>query len=526
MSTQYISWPFKNLPIFPTFSQLPVPYLDGGMAITLDTYNVYIFDSNTQTWLAIGGTSVPLAMGPLDGQTHNANGAAIANNMLYMQSANASFPGVLLAADWTTFNNKQPAGNYITALTGDVTASGPGSVTATLVTVNSNVGSFGDASHSPSFTVNGKGLVTAASSNGILIAESQVTNLVSDLAGKQSVGNYITALTGDATASGPGSAALTLATVNGNVGSFGTASSVSSFTVNGKGLITAASNTSIQIAESQVTNLVSDLAGKQAGPLTGDVTTSGAAATLATVNGNVGTFGDATHVGQFTVNAKGLITAASNVVITGGGSSTTPTVQKFTSGSGTYTTPASVKWLRVRIAGGGGGGGASGAGSSGSNGNNSTFGSSLLTANGGSGGPVGANYGGAGGSFTVSAPGVDSGSFSGGDGGASGNVGPNTYWGGNGGANTFGGSGSGSSGNGNTGNAGKTNTGAGGGGGGVIGSAVTASGGGAGGYVEALISSPSATYSYGVGSGGGGGTGGSSNGGAGASGIIIVEEYY
>ena len=55
----------------------------------------------------------------------------------------------------------------------------------------------------------------------------------------------ITALTGDGTATGPGSAALTLATVNSNVGSFGGASSVPSFTVNGKGLITAASVTTV-----------------------------------------------------------------------------------------------------------------------------------------------------------------------------------------------------------------------------------------------------------------------------------------
>jgi hypothetical protein len=48
----------------------------------------------------------------------------------------------------------------ITALTGDVTATGPGSAAATLATVNSNVGSFTTAT----ITVNAKGLITAASS--------------------------------------------------------------------------------------------------------------------------------------------------------------------------------------------------------------------------------------------------------------------------------------------------------------------------------------------------------------------------
>ncbi len=56
----------------------------------------------------------------------------------------------------------------------------------------------------------------------------------------------ITQLTGDGTAGpGSGSQALTLATVNGNVGSFGNATTVGTFTVNGKGLITAAANVSI-----------------------------------------------------------------------------------------------------------------------------------------------------------------------------------------------------------------------------------------------------------------------------------------
>ena len=123
------------------------------------------------------------------------------------------------------------------------------------------------------------------------IAENQVTNLVIDLAGKQATGNYITALTGDATASGPGSVALTLATVNSNVGSFGTASSTPTITLNAKGQVTAASNTPIQIVESQVTSLVGDLAAKVPATrqvaghaLTGDV--SIAAADL--LNGVVG----------------------------------------------------------------------------------------------------------------------------------------------------------------------------------------------------------------------------------------------
>lgn len=64
------------------------------------------------------------------------------------------------------------------------------------------------------------------------------SSIQTQLNGKQATGNYITALTGDGTAAGPGSSALTLATVNSNVGSFTNAN----ITVNAKGLITAASN--------------------------------------------------------------------------------------------------------------------------------------------------------------------------------------------------------------------------------------------------------------------------------------------
>lgn len=148
----------------------------------------------------------------------------------------------------------------ITALHGDGVATGPGDVALTLATVNSNVGTFGTTSEVPVFTVNAKGLVTAVSEVFITIDQAHVTNLVTDLAakvpntrtisttapltgggdlsadrtfampaattsvngyltstdwntfnGKQASGSYITALTGDVTATGPGSVAATIA---------------------------------------------------------------------------------------------------------------------------------------------------------------------------------------------------------------------------------------------------------------------------------------------------------------------------
>ena len=113
--------------------------------------------------------------------------------------------------------------NSITALTGDVLATGPGSVNATLATVNSNIGTFGNATNSAQITVNAKGLITAVSNTPI-------------------TENGITALTGDVSATGPGSVTSTLATVNSNIGTFGNSTNSAQITVNGKGLITSCSN--------------------------------------------------------------------------------------------------------------------------------------------------------------------------------------------------------------------------------------------------------------------------------------------
>ncbi len=210
-----------------------------------------------------------------------------------------------------------------------------------------------------------------------------------------------------------------------------------------------------------------------------------------------------------------------------------PTVQRFTSGSGTYTTPANVKYIRVRMVGGGGGGAGGGTTSigSGGNGGSTTFGASL-TAGGGTGATGGGSGGGAGGTATVSV-GTSLVAVAGGSGqGTFRNVivGQTVLTGGHGGNSYFGGAGG--TGYLTAGLAAAVNSGSGGGGGAHAAAAAddySGPGGGAGAYIEVFVTpTASETFAYAVGASGTAGTAGVSGaaGGAGGSGIIIVEEYY
>jgi hypothetical protein len=219
-----------------------------------------------------------------------------------------------------------------------------------------------------------------------------------------------------------------------------------------------------------------------------------------------------------------IANASNTVTVTNTASApSTPTTQVFLTGSGTYTTPANVRWLEVTVIGGGAGGAGGASGGNGTAGGNSTF--STLTGNGAA---ANSSY------IASGTPGAASGgsifNLSGGSGG-SGSAANAAVWtatGGNGGSSILGGAGAGQANA--AGRAASQNTGSGGGGGGVT-TAVTdfgGNGGSAGGVAHGIITSPAATYSYSVGAGGTGGAAGANGyaAGAGARGIVIVKEFY
>lgn len=201
-------------------------------------------------------------------------------------------------------------GNVTGNLTGNVTGSlSGGSISATTGLFSGLITASGGVSGNLTGNVTGNvsgssGSTTGNAATATALASGQTISTSGDATGTSGSFN------GTAGATVP----LTLATVNGNVGSFTNAS----ITVDAKGRITAASTGSsggggtVTTTGTPASGNLSKFSGSTAitnADLTGDVTTSGGVATtLATVNGNVGTFTNA----SVTVNAKGLVTAASS----------------------------------------------------------------------------------------------------------------------------------------------------------------------------------------------------------------------
>ena len=207
----------------------------------------------------------------------------------------------------------------------------------------------------------------------------------------------------------------------------------------------------------------------------------------------------------------------------------TPSVTVYTTGSGTYTTPANATYIEVVCVGGGSGGGGSGTGSPGVGvaGGNTTFGP--ITAEGGPQTPSNAT-------FAYPTPAVASGGYlnvPGALGGGAGTLNTGAGTAGftpSGASSPYGGGGPGTSAGGIVAAGAATGYGAGGGAGGYGVNAGYNSGwgGNSGAFSEALIAAPAATYSYSVGAGGAGGAAGTSGatGAKGAGGLIIITAHF
>ena len=123
--------------------------------------------SADRTWTLATGVSSVSATTPL----FSTGGA---NPDISIQQSSSSLDGYLSSTDWLTFNSKQPAGNYITSLTGEATAAGPGAASVIL----SNAAVIGKLLTGLSITGS-----AISSSDSILTAFGKVQNQINGLIG-------------------------------------------------------------------------------------------------------------------------------------------------------------------------------------------------------------------------------------------------------------------------------------------------------------------------------------------------------
>jgi hypothetical protein len=314
--------------------------------------NVQAYDADLATYAGITpSANIQTLLGAADYAAMRTQlGLVIGTNVQAYDADLATWSGVTPGSGVATFLATPSSTNFAAAITGEtgtgavVLATSPTLVTpvlgvatatsfATTQQAHGNAGSTetfdranGDT-HTATLDANLTVTLTGWSSSGTL--SSMLLGLTQDGTGGRTVtwpGSVVAAPTVTSTASaitwinlwtvdgGSTVYATSTATASGGDGDFSsnTATSVDSefviFSGTGGKTGKRATGTGIARGASGVASF---------SEISGDATTSGSnALTLATVNSNVGTFGSATAASTITVNAKGLVTAASNTTIT------------------------------------------------------------------------------------------------------------------------------------------------------------------------------------------------------------------
>ena len=241
----------------------------------------------------------------------------------------------------------------VTAGTGLTGGGSSGSVTLNLASTAVTAGSYGNASTVPNYTVDAQGRLTAAANTAISILASQVSDFTANtraqvsatgnIAYNSSTGVFsltndgadITAVTAGTGLSGGGTSGavtLNLASTAVSAGTYGNASTATTFTVDAQGRLTAASQNAISILASQVSDLssntVTSLTGT-AGQIT--VSASAGAVTLSlpanvTISNNLVVTGDLTVQGNVTTVNTEQLNIEDNIITLNSGVTGTPTL--------------------------------------------------------------------------------------------------------------------------------------------------------------------------------------------------------
>jgi hypothetical protein len=193
--------------IYANQAALPLSAVDGTCAVTTDADTIWVYHLSGTAWIAVAaGVNTGDVTLAAVGSSPNTSGASLSGQVLTLQPADGTRPGLLSASAQTvggakTFSSapilsslsaslplqldgskvvvssaidlsgSQATGTLAAArfpaLTGDITTTA-GALGTTLASVNSNIGSFGSSTAIPSFTVGAKGLITAASSSAVI----------------------------------------------------------------------------------------------------------------------------------------------------------------------------------------------------------------------------------------------------------------------------------------------------------------------------------------------------------------------